>query len=327
MTERAPAATPAWAGDRGGHLWPKDREAVAPDGARIRYTVRGSEGPWVVLCAGFLCPDNFWRYLVPALEGRHRVIVLNYRGVGASTDPRPPGWRARNVSVEDYTIERLAGDVRAVLDAEDAGHATALGHSMGCKVALDAWRQERDVAAQGERPSRIGALVLVTGPYASPLKTFYDSDLMARLFPWLYAGISALPRAAQHAIARSLRLPLAMPAARLVKALGPQTPEEAMQGYFHHFGEVDPLITLKIAKGMHEFDAEPWLPEVDVPTQVIVGTADRFSPPELGEHIVEAVPDAELVVVEGGTHGAIIEFPDQVNAAVEDFIARTTARQ
>ena len=318
---RDPGSTsaPAWPGDRGGHLWPKDREAVAEDGARIRYTVRGETGPWVVLCAGFLCPDNFWRYLVPALEPRHRVVVLNYRGVGASTDPRPPGQRARNVTADDYTIERFAGDVRAVLEAEDATQVTALGHSMGCKVALDVWRQER---AEGGRPSRIAALVLVTGPYASPLKTFYDSDLMARLFPYLYAGISALPRPAQYAISRSLRLPVAMPAARLVKALGPQTPEEAMQGYFHHFGEVDPLITLKIAKGMHDFDAGPWLSEVDVPTQVIVGTEDRFSPPELGQHIVEAVPDAELVTVEGGTHGTIIEFPDQVNPAIEHFITR-----
>jgi hypothetical protein len=30
-----------WAGDRGGHEWPKNREVVATDGARIRYPVRG----------------------------------------------------------------------------------------------------------------------------------------------------------------------------------------------------------------------------------------------------------------------------------------------
>lgn len=290
---------------------------MAPDGARIRYAVRGHDGPWIVLCAGFLCPDNFWRYLVPALEHSHRLVVLNYRGVGASTDPRPPGRRTRNVSSEDYSIGRFACDVRAVLEAEDADDVTALGHSMGCKVALETWRQERD-----EGTGRVSSLVLVTGPYASPLHTFYDTDLLARLFPALYAGIGLLPRRAQYAISHSLRLPIAMPVARLVKALGPATPQEAMEDYFRHFGEVDPMIILKIAKGMHEFDAEPWLPEVDVPTQVIVGSEDRFSPPELGRHIVDAVPDAELVTIEGGTHGAIIEYPDQVNAAVADFVSR-----
>lgn len=317
-----PAAGHDWPGDRGGHLWEKDREAVTRDGARIRYTVRGEDGPWIVLCAGFLCPDNFWRYLVPALEPDHRVVVLNYRGVGASTDPRPPGPRSRNVSSDDYTIGRFAWDVRAVLDAEDAGAVTVLGHSMGCKVALETWRQERQAAGEESPPNRVSSLVLVTGPYASPLKTFYDTDVMARLFPFLYTGIGILPRRAQYAITRSLRLPVAMPVARLVKALGPDTPEEAMEGYLHHFGEVDPMIALKIAKGMHQFDAEPWLGEVDVPTQVIVGTEDRFSPPELGRHIVDAVPEAELVTIEGGTHGAIIEFPDQIAAAVRDFMER-----
>lgn len=318
--------TPAWPGDRGGHLWAKDREVEAPDGARIRYTVRGTAGSWIVLCAGFLCPDNFWAYVVPLLERHHRVIVLNYRGVGASTDPRPPGFRARNVLASDYTIERFAGDVGAVLAAEDATAVTVLGHSMGCQVALETWRQQRRQAAAADRPSRVAALVLVTGPYASPLHTFYGSKLGVHLFPFAYAGIPLLPRPAQRAIARSLRLPIAMPVARLVRALGPDTPAAAMQGYFEHFGNVDPMVTLKIAKGMHDFDAGPWLHEVDVPTQVIVGSEDRFSPPALGAMITSTIPDSELVEIEGGTHGALIEHPEEIHAAIEGFLERCTPR-
>lgn len=321
MPDPAAPDGPPWPGDRGGHLWPKDREVLAPDGARIRYTVRGDKGPWIALCAGFMCPDNFWRYLVPVLEPSHRLLVLNYRGVGASTDPRPPGYRTRNVSPDDYTIPRFASDVRAVIAAEDATDVAVLGHSMGCKVALETWRQDHD-----ERHGRVAALVLVTGPYASPFRTFYGSDLMERLLPFLYTGIGLLPRSAQYALSRSLRLPIAMPAARLVNALGAETPTVAMKSYFEHFGNVDPMIVLKVAKGMHRYDAGPWLEEVDVPTQVIVGTDDRFSPPELGAEIADRVPDSDFVIIEGGTHGAIIEFPDQVNAAVEDFIARVPRR-
>lgn len=305
---------PTWPGDRGGHLWPKDREVVTSDGARIRYTVRGDpDGPWLAFCAGFMCPDNFWGPLAPGLLDRYRCVFLNYRGVGASTDPRPPGYRGRNLRAGDYTIEKFAGDVLDVLEAEDARDVTLVGHSMGCQVALEGWRQD---------PDRVAALVLVTGPYASPLHTFYGSKLGARLFPLAYFGIPLLPRPVQKQIGKAMRLPVAMPIARLIRALGPDTPADGMAGYLEHFGNVDPMVVLKIARGMHTFDAGPWLHTVDVPTLIVVGSEDTFSPPELGEVILRHVPDSELVTIDGGTHGALLEYPEEIRAAITDFLDR-----
>lgn len=312
-----------WPDDRGGHLWPKDREVVAADGARIRYTVQGrDDGPWMVLCAGFLCPDNFWEHLAPPLFARYRVAILNYRGVGASTHPRDPGYRAHRVRADDYTIERFAGDVRAVLDAEDATDVTVVGHSMGCQVALEVWHQDRDVATVTATERRVAALALVTGPYASPLHTFYGSKLGAYLFPLVDLGLPLLPRPVQRTIAGITRLPFAMWLARLIKALGPHTPEAGMQGFFEHFARADPMVTVKIAKGMHRFDAGPWLAEVDAPTLIVVGAEDKFSPPELGEVIEQEIEDAELVRIEGGTHGALLEFPEEIAGALLSFLER-----
>jgi 3-oxoadipate enol-lactonase len=305
---------PSWPGDRGGHVWPKDREAVAEDGARIRYTVLGEaeDTPPIVLCAGFMCPDNFWEVLAPALAARHRVAVLNYRGIGASTHPREPGYRARHLRPEDYTIERFAGDAAAVLDAEGLGGAVAIGHSMGCQVALQLWRA---------RPDLVDGLVLVTGPYASPLHTFYGSKLGAYLFPFAELGVPLLPRPVQRQILRALKLPIAMPVARLVRALGPHTPARAMDRYFAHFANADALIVMKIARGMHDFDAGPWLHQVEAPVQVLVGSADTFSPPVLGEALLAALPDAELRTIDEGTHGALIEFPLEIHDAIADFLS------
>jgi pimeloyl-ACP methyl ester carboxylesterase len=307
------AAGAAWDGDRGGHVWPKDREVVTDDGARIRYTVLGDDGPWMVVCSGYLCPDNFWAELIPPMLERHRVVVLNYRSVGASTDPRPAGWRAHRLHPEDYTIERLAGDVQAALEAEGATDAAVIGHSMGCQVALQLWRQA---------PHLVDTLSLVAGPYASPLHTFYGNKLGVYLFPFAYYGLPLLPRPAQRAIPRSLRLPVAMPVARLVRALGPHTPGSGMELYFRHFGEVDPLIALKIARGMHEFDAGPWLHEIDVPTLILVGERDTFSPPAIGEAMLAVMRDAELAVIREATHGAPIEFPLEIHDRVADFLHR-----
>lgn len=304
---------PSWPGDRGGHLWLKDREVVADDGARIRYTVLGDHGPWLVLCAGFMCPDNFWATLAPAFRDRYRVVVLNYRGVGASTDPRPGGYRAHRLQPSDYTIEKMAGDVQAVLEAEGASQVTAIGHSMGCQVALQLWRQAPDLVA---------SLVLITGPYASPLHTFYGNKLGAYTFPLAYYGLPLLPRPVQRAITKLPRLPGAMAIARLIRALGPLTPNDGMDLYFRHFGEVDPMVALKLARGMHEFDAGPWLEEVDVPVLLLFGGRDTFCPPELGDAMLVVLPDAELGVVHEATHGAPIEFPVELHDRISDFLHR-----
>ncbi|MEX1163388.1 MAG: alpha/beta hydrolase [Nitriliruptor sp.] len=307
-------------GDRGGHIWDKDREAISADGTRIRYTVLSADGdlPWLVLCPGFMCPDNFWATLGPTLAESHRVIVLNYRSMGASGDPRPPGYRTRHLKPTDYTIDRMADDVQAVLEAEDAHDAVAVGHSMGCQVALQLWRQA---------PERIASLALVTGPYASPLHTFYGSKIGVHLFPFAYYGIPLLPRPVQRAITRLPRLPGAMPIARLARALGPLTPDDGMDLYFQHFGEVDPLIILKIVRGMHEFDAGPWLSEVDVPVLILVGGRDTFCPPELGEAMLAVLPHAELGLMPDATHGAPIELPLEIADRISDFLHRHLGRE
>ena len=313
-----PAA--GWDGDRGGHTWPKDREAPTPDDARIRYTVLGgshADTVPLVLCAGYLCPDNHWAPVAGPLADRHRVVVLNYRGVGASTCPptgRGPGLRAARR--EDFTIERLADDVIAVLDAEGITGAGLLGHSMGCEVAL---------AVSRARPDLVSGLVLVTGPFASPMQSFYGTRLGAYLFPLLYHGLPLVPAPLRRVAVLAPRLPLAMPVARAIRALGPYTPAEDMADYFRHLGACDPAVALEVARGMHDFDAGPWLHEVDVPVQILVGSADPWSPPSVGEHMLAQMPDAELSVVEDATHGALLEFPDEIGDAVADFLHRRLA--
>lgn len=294
-----------WPGDRGGHVWPKDREVVAEDGTRVRYTVRGAEdGPWLVFCAGFLCPDNFWQYLAPPLFDTYRCLFVNYRGVGASTGPdTDAAWP----DVDRYRIEDFAADVLLACEAEGADDLVLVGHSMGCQVALAAWRQE---------PTLVRGLALVTGPFASPLDTFYGSSVLATLFPVVFSSLWLTPRFLTNRILPALRLPIAMPGARLIRALGPHTPGQGMELYFDHAGNVDARVAAAIAHGMHAFDASPWLDDVDVPVFVVTGGLDTFSPPSLGQQLEEHLDDVTLMHLEDGTHGALLEFPDEIRAGL-----------
>ena len=71
-----------------------------------------------------------------------------------------------------------------------------------------------------------------------------------------------------------------------------------------------------------EHSAEDWLPKVDVPVLVIAGERDTFTPASLSEFMVEQMPQAELLMVKGGTHVAPIEQPELIAAKIKAFIER-----
>lgn len=301
--------------DRGGHLWPKDRLATAPDGTQVAYTVRGpADGPALVLCAGYLCPDNFWRDLGPDLARDHRVVVLNYRGIGASSEA---GGHRLPTAAEAYTIERLATDVAAVADSEGLKRTTVVGHSMGVQVALALWQA---------RPELVGRLALLAGPFASPFHTFYGNGAAAAIFPAISMVVPALPRALTGRVMRALELPGTIPIARAIHALGPHTPAEGMRTYRWHLGRIDPRTAIWTARGMHAFDASAYLDAIDVPTLVAVGDLDAWAPASVGEELAASLPDAELLVLPGGSHGLPIEFPVVLAERIRALTAPLRAR-
>lgn len=298
---------------QGGTLFPKDRCIIAGDGTHIAYTLRGRGRITVALCAGFCCSDNFWRYLSPALERRYRVLIWNYRGAGVSGLPREPGYRARRLTVEDFTMARHAQDLAAILEHEGIEDAVVLGHSMGVQVALESYRL---------MPDRVRAIVAVTGPFSSPMETFYNTALARRAFPAASALLKAFPQPFRTAWREIFRSGLPHPLAIRFKAISERAASEDMRPYYDHLAELDPLIMMKIAEAMHRHSAEDLLPRIAVPTLVIVGERDNFSPPALGRVMVSHIPVAELMVVPGGTHAALLEDPKRVNRVITEFLER-----
>jgi pimeloyl-ACP methyl ester carboxylesterase len=67
-------------------------------------------------------------------------------------------------------------------------------------------------------------------------------------------------------------------------------------------------------------DSRPSLPEISVPTLVLVGDRDPLSPPDLSEEMAAAIPNARLVVVKRCGHGATLEQPGAVNLALTEWI-------
>jgi pimeloyl-ACP methyl ester carboxylesterase len=202
-----------------------------------------------------------------------------------------------------------------VLDHAGADRTALVGHSMGGQTILEAYRRF---------PERIAALVFVTAPYESAMRTFYGRDV-TRLTQAVDRAVRLLPRPVPVLAWRALLLTdPAVPhtLGRLVRALGPDARVEDLAAYYRHLGFLDPLVVLRTAEAMRAHSAAQVLPTVRVPALVLAADLDTFCPLGIAETMAERMPNAQLVVIEGAGHAAIVEKAEEVNAAVRRFLER-----
>jgi pimeloyl-ACP methyl ester carboxylesterase len=95
------------------------------DGVKIHYVTAG-KGPLLVMIHGF--PDYWysWRDQIPALAKHFQVVAIDMRGYNLSDKPE---------GVENYTMDKLVGDVVAVLKHFKKEKAVIVGHDWGGGVA------------------------------------------------------------------------------------------------------------------------------------------------------------------------------------------------
>lgn len=136
------------------------------------------------------------------LVERFRVLFWNYRGVGVSELPRWPGFHALDVHYDELGMEANARDLHAILDAEQVASSALVSHSMGVQVVLDTYQMDQE---------RFAGLVSIAGAYRTPLRTFYGTDLSARVVPYALPLLHLFPRVTLLAWRAALRGPCPIP--------------------------------------------------------------------------------------------------------------------
>jgi pimeloyl-ACP methyl ester carboxylesterase len=69
------------------------------------------------------------------------------------------------------------------------------------------------------------------------------------------------------------------------------------------------------------FDVMNELPNITIPTLVLVGDKDQMTPPKYAEYMVNAMPNAKMEVIKGGTHMVFAEQAERVNVLIEEFLS------
>ncbi|MCM2334688.1 MAG: alpha/beta hydrolase, partial [Anaeromyxobacteraceae bacterium] len=276
--------------------------ATARDGTRIHWTSAGSgPGPAVVLCDGLGCAGYIWRFLHPELARAHRVIHWNYRGHGRSERPTDP---------ERVSIVECVDDLLTVLDDAGERAAVLLGHSMGVQVALEAHRRA---------PDRVAGLVLLCGAPGKPLDTFHDAPLLAAAFPYAREAVERFPAVARLLFRSVIPTDLTLKFAMAFEANSRQVAREDLARYLADLADVDSALFVRLAGSAGQHDASDHLPRVAVPTLIIAGEKDTFTPMWLSVKMHAAIPGSELLVLPGGTHVGPLEHPELCALRVEKF--------
>ena len=116
--------------------------AYAQSAGPINFRVTGTADPTLIFVHGFACALDDWDPQVNVLSPRFRCVALDLPGHGASAKPATVSIAAMGTAVKEVK-ERLA-----------PRSAILVGHSMGCRVIVEAMLQS---------PSNVAGLVFVDG--------------------------------------------------------------------------------------------------------------------------------------------------------------------
>jgi pimeloyl-ACP methyl ester carboxylesterase len=260
-------------------------------GCRLAYWARG-EGPPVLFVQGVGVHGCGWRPQVDGLADRFRCVWFDNRGVGLS-------WPAGG----PVTVDQMADDARAVLDAAGCASAHVVGHSLGGLVALNLALTNR---------SRVRSLSL--------LCTFARGKDATRLTPgMLWTGLRT--RIGTRRMRRRAFLELVLPPDELAAADRDALAAELAPVFGHDLADHSPTEMVQL-RAMGRYDATPRLGELaGLPTLVVSAAHDRIARPASGRAIAAGVPGARYVEIADAAHGLPIRQAGRVNALLAEHLA------
>lgn len=283
-----------------------------PDGSELQVEEYGPEnGASLLMTHGWDLDATAWYYEKKHLASRFRLVLWDLPGLGLSTQP----------SDGQYSLERFARDLRAVLDASSGNRRVVLaGHSIGGMTLLTFCRLFPDLLG-----TKVAGLVLINTTYTMPLNTVVAGSFL-----------------------RAIRRPILVPLLHLTIWLSPlvwlMNWLSYLNGSSHSTtnwtsfsgretrGQLDfaarftakqsPAVLAKGILAMFAWDETATLTQIRMPTLIITSSHDKLTIPAASEHMAAVIPNAELVEVAPAGHPGFLEQGASYDAAIISFMEK-----
>ncbi len=260
---------------------------IEHNGASLFATILGT-GPDVILLHPTPVHHAFWLPVAELLADRYRLTLIDLRGHGQSS-----------LGSGAVTVDKLADDTHAVLQALEIRQAAFVGCSIGSYTLYEYWRRfPREMAAlaitcgkpqpdtEANREKRRESMHAAQQP--GGLQAFFD-----RTADTLVGTTAKRLHPEVRAAARAMMDDFSLPAMLAVQ-----------QGL------------------MQRPDSVPTLATIDAPVFVLAGGEDQGSTPAEMHVIAEQAPHAELHLLQDAGHFAPLEQPQNVAALIAEFLDR-----
>ena len=260
---------------------------VSSNGIRLAYERTGT-GELVLMIMGSGARGRVWTvHQTPALNrAGYQTITFDNRGIAPSDAP-----------AGRYSLADLVADTAGLIEALDVGPCHLVGTSLGASIA-----QELAI----NRPDLVRSAVLMA--------TRSRKDV-ARQALWHSEKVLA---------DSGVQLPLGYLApSTVLRMFSPRTlNDDAAVSMW--------LDVFELSRDSAASNGQTWvdvgsdrrdlLRRITVPCRVIAFRDDLICPPHLAAEVADAIPDCDFLEIEGAGHLGNLERPDEVNAAILEFL-------
>lgn len=257
---------------------------------RNNVTVSGRGDTPMVFAHGFGCDQAMWRWVAPAFEHSHRLVLFDHVGAGGSD--------ARAYDRQKYgSLSGYADDVLEIFAALGLQQAVFVGHSVSAMIG---------VLAAAREPERFAHLVLV-GP--SP-RYVDDAGYVGGFSRSEVDQLLQFFESNQRAWAATM-------APVIMGAPAGSAPTQVLAD---SFCRADPAIARDFARVTFLSDNRADLARVRTPTLILQCRDDAIAPLPVGEYVHRQMPGSRLKILDAIGHCPHMSAPEETVAAIEAYL-------
>lgn len=258
---------------------------IKANGIPYYYELHGRGRP-LVLIAGYTGSHTFWRFMQNQLASTFQVLVFDNRAIGQTKD-----------GGGSFTLEMMADDTMALVDALGLVQPHILGQSMGGCIA--------QILAK-KHPQKLDKLIILNSFSQLNVRTQKTLEALLNLrkantefnlfidaaMPWFFSKDYLLEPENIRAFKEDL-----------INDPFPQSvADQERQCY-----------------ALLPFDSREWIPQISSPTLVISAEEDIIVLPQESMALAKGIPQAQFLMVPGA-HSSPVEQYDLLSRKVKEFL-------
>ncbi|WP_158795594.1 alpha/beta fold hydrolase [Pedobacter sp. L105] len=257
---------------------------------RNNVVIKGKGTSPMLFAHGFGCDQNMWRFITPAFEDSHKIILFDHVGAGKSdlTAYHPEKYKE---------LDGYAQDIMEIINELNLVDIIFVGHSVSAMMGI--------LSAE-QAPNLFKTLILV-----SPSSSYIDDK----------DYIGGFSRNEIDELLESLdtnHMGWSMTMAPLIMANPDKT--ELGEELTNSFCRTDPTIAKQFARATFLTDSRSILHSCITPALILQCSNDIIAPVEVGEYIHKQMVDSKLVILDATGHCPHLSAPEETISAMKGYV-------